>query len=185
MANNAKKRLHFNRTKAISGYRKAIRQATGQLLEELYADIYDTLKTSEGKADIEKMSEQEENIIRRAVRGYAHAIIDSYGTGSKMDTHRNSGLDEYKQSSLYNPSRKGKAIVGRPKGEYTNIFGETVTSTGKAEGRNIEKFVKPIAPSYAFQRAEVWLIKGDRMGWVLTQHINQWISGMSQYFEYR
>lgn len=179
-----KKRLRFNRVRAMAEYRKAIRKATDQLLDELYTDIHDKLKTSEGKADIEKMSTQEENIIRRAVRGYAHAIIDSYGTGSKMDIE-DEFWTEYKNSSLFNPSRSGKAIVGRPKGRYTNIFGKEQTSSGKMDGMNVERYAKPIAPSRAFQLAEIWLLNGGRVEEILTQHITAWVRGMGQYFEYK
>lgn len=185
MANKSAKRLRFNRTKAMSGYRRAIRKAADQLLTELYDEIYNKMSTSEGKSDIERMTANEEKLFKRMVIGYAHAIMDSYGTGSKMDTHYNEGLEEYRKSSLYNPSRSGKTIVGRPKGSYTNIFGETVTSTGKREGKSVEGFYEPQAPSYAFQRAETWFFKGNRVNEVLTYHINEYIKGMSQYFEYR
>lgn len=180
-----KPRLRFNRRKALSDYKKAVKAAANQLLKELYTDIKADMTTSEGAKNLHRMREDEEKIFRRTVVGYAHAIMDSYGTGSKMDTHYNAALSDYKGSDLYNPSRKGKAIAGRPKGSYTNIFGETEVSSGKREGISVEKFYKPQSPSYAFQRAEVWFFKGKRVNEVLTQYIGEWISGLSQYFEYR
>lgn len=176
--------LRFNKRKALSDYRKAVKAAADQLLKELYSDIKAEMTTTEGVKDLHRMSENEEKIFKRMVVGYAHAIIDSYGTGSKMDTHYNAALSDYKGSDLYNPARSGKTIVGRPKGSYTNIFGETQVSSGKREGKSVEKIYKPQSPSYAFQRAEIWFLKGDRINEVLTQYIGDWISGMGQYFEY-
>ncbi len=177
--------LRFNKRKALSDYKKAVKAAANQLLKELYSDIKAEMTTTEGVKDLHRMREDEEKIFKRMVVGYAHAIIDSYGTGSKMDTHYNTALSDYKSSELYNPARSGKTIVGRPKGSYTNIFGETQVSSGKREGKSVEKFYKPQSPSYAFQRAEIWFFKGNRVNEVLTQYIGEWISGMNQYFEYR
>lgn len=184
MANNSKKRLRFNRIKAMVGYRQMLRKAADQIIKEIHDDIISRLKTDEGKEEIEILSETETTIIKRAVRGYAHAIVDSYGTGLKMDLG-NEFWAEYRKSNLFNPSRTGKAIVGRPKGSYTNIFGETKTSEGKFEGVNIEGFVEPITPSRAFQLAEIWLLNGGRVEEILTQYIIDWVKGMGQYFEYR
>lgn len=176
--------LRFNKRKALSDYRKAVKAAANQLLKELYSDIKAEMTTTEGVKDLHRMSENEEKIFKRMVVGYAHAIMDSYGTGSKMDTHYNAALSDYKGSELYNPARSGKTIVGRPKGSYTNIFGEIQVSSGKREGKSVEKIYKPQSPSYAFQRAEIWFFKGNRVNEVLTQYIGKWIDGMYQYFEY-
>lgn len=183
----AKPRLRFNRRKAVSEYKKAVKKAANQLLKECYQDIKAEMTTVEGAKDLHKMREDEEKIFKRMVIGYAHAIMDSYGTGSKMDTHYNAALEDYKNSALYNPARSGKTIVGRPKGRYTNIFGETETSSGKFEGKSVEGFYKPQAPSYAFQRAEIWFFstQNNRVSEVLTQYINEWVSGMWQYFYYQ
>lgn len=184
MAQTQKKRLHFNRTKAVIGYRNMIRKAADQTIKEIYDDIQQRMKTTEGKNELEILSEDEATIIKRAVRGYARAIIDSYGTGSKMDIE-DEFWTEYKNSSLFNPSRNDKEIVGRPKGKYTNIFGETQTSSGKMDGINVEKYVKPKKPSRAFQLAEIWLLNGGRVEEILTQYITDWVKGMGQYFEYK
>lgn len=179
-----KKRLRFNRVRAMAGYRQMLRKAADQTIKEIYDDIQSRMKTVAGKDELETMSEEESTIIKRAVRGYARAIIDSYGTGSKMDIE-NEFWTEYKNSSLFNPSRSGKAIVGRPKGRYTNIFGKEQTSSGKMDGMNVERYAKPIAPSRAFQLAEIWLLNGGRVEEILTQHITAWVRGMGQYFEYK
>lgn len=184
---STKPRLTFNSARAAAGYKKAVQNAADQLLKDLYEEISQKLNTSESKKDLQKMTENEEMIFRRKVIGCADAIMDSYGTGSKMDTHYNQALDEYKQSSLYNPARQGKRIVGRSEGKYTNIYGETVTSSGKMEGKSIEGFYKPISPSYAFQRAETWFTKGNgsKVNEVLSRYLAEYIKGMHQYFDYR
>lgn len=179
---SSKPHLRFNRRKALSDYKKAVKAAANQLLKELYTEIWADMK-NEGKKDLQRMSEDEEKIFKRMVVGYAHAIMDSYGTGSEMDTHYNAALSDYKSSDLYNPSRKGNEIAGRPAGEYTNIFGEKQVSSGKREGKSVENYYKPKSPSYAFQNAEIWFFKGNRVNEVLTQYIGEWVDNMYQYFE--
>lgn len=82
------------------------------------------------------------------------------------------------QSGLWNPARRGKAIVGRPKGTYTNIFGQQRTTSGVFEGQKIEGkrvfkgkrrqndgvttedyYIYPLPPSRAIQIAEEMLFK--------------------------
>lgn len=182
-----KPRLQFRRALPLSEFRKAVKDAADQLLQECYRDIRSTMKTREGTADLHLMTEDEENYFRRMVEGGAYAIMDSYGTGSKMDTKYNAALDDYKRSGLYNPARHGKQIVGRPAGEYTNIFGETEVSTGKREGKSVESFYPPQSPSYAFQRAEIWFFKGqnNRVKEVITKHIGRFIGRLGDFTEYR
>lgn len=101
------------------------------------------------------------------------ALADSFGTGSYM-LEDNPLYEEYINSSDYNPERrgKGKAIRGRPAGEYTSIFGETRHSHGSLAGINIEgwKFktkygkyyqILPIKPSYALQDAEKYFFRTE------------------------
>lgn len=173
----------FNSRKAAEDYKAAIDKAANQLLDELYNDIKSGMDTSEGAKDLQKMSEDEENLFRRMVVGCADAVMDSYGTGTEMDK-TNPFLAQYRNSALWNYFRKGTvAIVGRPKGYYTNIYGERMYSTGNRQGEDIEDYYDPQVPSYAFQRAETWLTKGNRVSEVLAQCINEWLSGIGQYFE--
>lgn len=89
-----------------------------------------------------------------------YGIISSYGTGENRDKS-NPFWDEYKASEYFNKKvRTGDAIVGRPYGEYTNIFGQKVTSTGSAEGQE-GWFSRGIIPSYGIQNAEYNYL-GDR-----------------------
>ena len=68
------------------------------------------------------------NFITAQVVGGAYAAMDNFGKGSLMDEN-NPALESYKNSGLWNPVRHDTTIRGRPKGQYTNIFGETETST--------------------------------------------------------
>ena len=104
-----------------------------------------------------------------------YVLADSYGTGSLMLSD-NPGLAEYKaDKKRWNPLRSGKAIVGRPEGSYTDIFGRKHKTTGAFAGKNIEGrkvhssdkikkgrritgyYIAPTHPSYAIQIAEKWL----------------------------
>lgn len=191
----AKPRLIFSSARAADGYRQAVNNAADQLLKELYDEISSGMDTSEGKKDLQKMSENEEMIFRRKVIGCANAIMDSYGTGSEMDK-TNPFYMSYRHSSLWNVSRRGTVdIVGRHKGFYIDIYGRKRYSTGKMEGVSLEKVYGPISsngaikeplvPSYAFQRAEVWFTQGNKVNEVISRHITMWIKGMYQYFDYR
>lgn len=95
--------------------------------------------------------------INARIRAYALAIMDSFGTGLKMDTS-SPYLSDYISGNLWNPLRTGPEIVGREEGEYTNIFGEKVRSKGKYAGKPLSiSFNKN--PTRAIQHQEDWLIK--------------------------
>lgn len=107
---------------------------------------------------------QAETYIIGKIKFYADAIVESYGTGSVADTGTQSFWNEYaKNNPNFNPSRDGKYITGRPKGWYTDIWGEDRYSTGALEGLVIEGDfdgkIKPISPNYSIQNAEAWRIK--------------------------
>lgn len=117
---------------------------------------------------------------------YAQSILRSYGRGRQMDKE-NEYLQEYMNSAFWNPAREkkpGAQIVGRPKGNYTNILGETVYSKGEMEGqvtaRNVGKVVKP---TYSIQNAEKKLARGlTENGYVmriLRKHTESFFSTMN------
>lgn len=176
--------LHFNSSAAANGFEACIKQAADKLLDILYSEIQNDLKTQAAKTELDKMTDDEEQIIRRYVVGYAHAIMESYGTGSEMEKD-NPALDEYRSSSLWNPLRQGYEIAGRAEGKYTNILGQERKSSGKSAGMNLENKIKPVSPTRAFQEAEIWVLQGNRINEVLNQYISDWISNISKYFEYR
>lgn len=105
------------------------------------------------KADTKKVIDEAGKMITIYFQANPTLLADIYGTGSKMEDERNPKFQEYWNNrgsgfGQVNPSRKSKAIEGRPIGEYTNIFGVTRTSTGTAEGRNVEGgFIQPIEPN--------------------------------------
>lgn len=126
----------------------------------------------ETKAYIASSMKREANKIIGYLSANTYVLAESYGTGSFM-LDDNPGLAEYKKSKLWNPTRKGKTIVGRPKGAYTNLFGQGRTTSGVFEGKNIEGkrvytrkkeserdyYISPTRPSYAIQLANNWLWK--------------------------
>ena len=89
---------------------------------------------------------------------YTMAVLDSYGTGVEMDMS-NLYLNNYMHGQLWNPARKGREIVGRPKGKYTNIFGDTAESSGKYEGIPVPIASYNIPASRAIQKMEDWIMK--------------------------
>jgi hypothetical protein len=181
----SKMRLRFNRRKAAADLRKAVKSAADQCLKEFYSEIRSGMNTGKAKTDLHRMREDEENYFRRMVVGYADAVLDSYGTGSLMDT-LNPFFSEYKNSTLWNPARNALTIVGRYKGFYIDIYGRKQYSSGKRAGRNIESKYKPQRPSYAFQRAEKWwCVSNGRVNEILNRKIREWVNGMGQYFDYR
>lgn len=136
------------------------REATSLLSTEGKA-ASELLPTEIKKGDFTSPGQAEAYIIGR-MKFYADAIVESYGTGSLADTGPNSYWDEYvKNNPNFNPSRDGMYITGRPKGWYTDIWGEKRYSNGSLEGIAIEGFagIEPISPNYSIQNAEVWRIK--------------------------
>lgn len=65
-------------------------------------------------------------------------LASAFGTGSHMDIINNPAFGDYWKSSVINPARTSKTIVGRPKGRYTDAFGNKKSSKGTLEGQNIE-----------------------------------------------
>lgn len=104
------------------------------------------------------------------LKANTYVLADSYGTGSNM-LDINPGLAEYRNSKTWNPVRKGKAIVGRPEGTYTDLFGRVRKTSGTFKGVNIEGkrvskntsgdgyYISATHPSYAIQLAEQYLYK--------------------------
>ena len=132
-----------------------------------------------------------EEKIKASVVFYAQSILESYGRGRAMD-ESNEYLQEYISSSFWNPAREkkpGAQIVGRPKGNYTNIRGETVYSKGEMEGKPTGRNVGYLVPpTYSIQNAEKKLERGvSENGYVmriLKSHAEQFLQGFnpSNYF---
>lgn len=74
----------------------------------------------------------------------AGAFIMEFGSGEYMDTS-NPDLQNYRNSTYWNPLRKNKTIVGRPEGEYMGVNyitgqWEERYSTGSNAGKKIGFF---------------------------------------------
>lgn len=179
-----RKTLHFNSARAIEGFKEKMKSTANDLLNEYYAEIHNQMRTTSGREGLEKLTEIEENLIKGRIIGNARSIMDSYGTGSAMDTD-NPYLDEYMSSELWNDLRTGYAIVGRAPGEYKNIYGAIDYSTGSMAGSDVENITGVQHPSYAFQNAETWFFGGTRINEILSLVIKEYFRGIGQYFEYR
>jgi hypothetical protein len=144
-----------------------LKQAMKELQQELLNEARQGMLTPEGA---ESLHDEEitdvAGVIVAAIVGGADAAMDEWGTGSMMDRN-NPALTNYIGGELWNPQRMGHTVVGRPKGIYTNIYGEQVESSGKMEGLEIEyprydgnnAFV-PHPPSHAIQTAARWMANG-------------------------
>lgn len=129
-------------------------------------EVYQKLKTPEfaDNADVEAELHRESNTIIAYLKANPVVIADSYGTGSLM-LDNIPGFQEYRNDkNRWNSVRTGKTIVGRPKGEYTDIFGNKRSSRGSMEGLDVEGLelwngdkIEPVSPSYALQDAEKFL----------------------------
>lgn len=162
--------VRFDAARAERDFRAALIIAMKQLQQELLDESQGGMKTPEGRESLHLGDiEETATLITAEVVGGAWAAMDEWGTGSLMDTS-NPAYPSYRASELWNPARHDTAIRGRPAGEYTDIFGQRKTSTGKRAGRLLEKSPKfaPQAPSHAMRDAMRWMENG-RMQEVLSQ----------------
>lgn len=199
--------LRFNGQKFYDDLKEELKKTMKALIDEFYRAATSGMST-DAKADSDNLGVTEDELehqIEAQCAFYADAILESYGTGSLADRGPNSNWDEYEKSKFFNPARRGKQnIVGRPKGNYTNIWGETemVESSGKNAGKNLEGIwwidpitgykveVKPSRPTYAIQNVEVWLMQNREtsMERKIEETVIQFIQQVSQnpleYFYY-
>lgn len=174
----------FNSEKAYKLLHDRLIIAMDELIKDFYNEATRGL-SGEGKRDseVEKATDTSETehtgfgslsgaarYISAKCYFYAQAIMESFGTGSKADTGPDTYWEDYRKSELFNPVRKDKIIVGRPKGSYVDIYGNRRGSSGKYEGINLEgkyylnprfefERIDPISPSRSIQTAEAWTIK--------------------------
>lgn len=165
--------MRFNAKKAEAVLRQRLLAALAQLQEEFLNEIRSHTKMPEAaeswhEGDIGEIG----NVLWAEVVGGAWAAMDSWGTGSLMDTS-NPALADYMASDLWNPARTGTTIVTRPSGTWTDIFGETHHKGGNHPGGyDLERAgkVQPQPPSHALETAARWMKQG-RVQRVLQQVI--------------
>lgn len=91
---------------------------------------------------IERLDTDADTVARSLCAWGQKAWITEFGKGSLMDTSgsENPFLDDYINSAQFNKDRKGHAlaVVGRPKGAYTDLDGNTHVSSGNLSGVVIE-----------------------------------------------
>lgn len=187
--------LRLNVSFIYDDLRNEISDCVDKLSLRYYSEVESALRISEARSDIsiERLTDSDKNIIVSRIIGGAYAIVDSWGTGSLMDTN-NPSWNDYAESEYYNPSRpksSGTQIVGRPAGEYMDIFGNAQISTGALEGRNLENIpgspITPTHPSGAFQNADKWFretIIKEEIDSCLTRFFDSVRSNAGRYFSF-
>jgi len=167
--------VKFDAEGCIRALQAALVIALKQIQEEYLLGSQRGMLTQKGRKDLQAEDLQLlAGFIACAVVGGPWAVLDEWGKGSLMDTD-NPALGDYIASGLWNPLRSNSpggldaAVVGRRAGEYTNIFGETKTSSGAAAGVNLEELARegklppsflPQPPSHAMRTAARWMMTG-------------------------
>jgi len=156
--------IRFDMQGMVNALRRELIEAMKQLQQELLNEAKQGMLTREGAESL-KNEEIEDiaKVITAAISGGAWAAMDEWGTGHMMDTS-NPAYREYVNSPYWNPLRQGDNYIrGRPKGSYTDIFGNQRYSSGRAAGRIIEYPKGPYVvhpPSHAIQTAARWMANG-------------------------
>jgi len=163
----------FDYNRFVRDFRLHLLKKLKQLRREFMNEARSHMLQAEAVNDLaEGEIEEAFGVMVAIVIGGAWVAMDEWGTGSLMDANSNPAFAEYRRSELWNPARRDLKIRGRPPGDYVNIFGETVRSTGKMMGRDLEAMgiAEPSPPSYALQTAARWL-KNGRVQVVLKEAI--------------
>lgn len=156
------------------GLRLDVDKLTKELLNKLEEELKyafsvweDEVYSKRGENDFKDYVEVEAEVKKNSnkiiayLRANPAALADSYGTGSLMLESNPVFAEYYKKDPHWNKARKGKEIVGRPRGSYINIFGEQVSTWGNLEGVNLEGLgdIEPSPPSKAIELANHWLFQ--------------------------
>lgn len=159
--------LKFNINGLVNEILKNLENELQWVLQSWENEVIKNMRFAEFQknADVDFSLQKETNTIIAYLKANTYVLADSYGTGSLMLTD-NPGYQEYRNSNRWNKSRTSNAIMGRPEGNYTDIFGREKHSSGYFEGHNIEGWemmtgykIEPVSPSRAIEIAEEWLYK--------------------------
>lgn len=178
-----RKRLSLDYERMSMDFRNMIIDVANKSADDFWKEAKSGLKFS-SDSEMESAKLESKGHIKAKIIFNALAILESYGTGSKMDKS-NPALNEYFQSKFINPLRQGYEIVGRPYGEYTDIFGREQISSGSMAGTSVENIFPAKEPSYSIQNAEKWLKQGGRTNRLLNDKIKVFFSKSGKYFTYR
>lgn len=180
------KRLKFNWKALYDDLTAKLVLVTDELIDEIYREVISKL-SPKGQAD----SDKEQAVlhpIKKTIEAscifYANAIVESFGIGDKADSSSESYWNDYQNNSpFWNPLRNDKTIVGRKKGPYKNLWGETRVSKGTRAG--VPTGNKGFYGNRAIQTAEAWVIVNGqtRIERRIEVEINKFFSqDLSKYF---
>lgn len=159
-------RLYVDKNIIIQEFKKAfikeLKKSEPRLKSEIESKFATGIGRKRGEISIEDIRDLNNEIIA-SISANTEALMDNYGTGSKMDLS-NPLLSEYIASDAWNNyrTRADTRIRGRDAGSYTNVFGETVESSGAFAGQILENRkiksktggyieIKPQDPSHAIE----------------------------------
>lgn len=174
--------LKFNAKAMYDDFAKELVSAANEIMDSFYRDVTSELKAQDHEIDKAVFDNAKDEIIAQC-KFHAQSILESYGTGEKMDTSYEE-FDEifskYQKSDLWNPLRSGKPIVGRAPGEYTNFLGEKKESTGSRAGQFVSngRVARKI-----IQNAEKRLKEQSYSKTILKEHTESFFANLYKYFK--
>jgi hypothetical protein len=172
--------LTFSAALCIYNLRDDLALAMEVLEREYVAEVEGHMQQPEASNDVfpEAVKVFSKMITATVVFG-PHAIMDSYGTGSLMDTE-NEYLEEYMKSEFWNKYRGSDTTIrSRERGKYSNIFGEDQYSPSNVPGIDLEAAgkAKPTPPSHAIKTALRWIIASNRSSQIIDDVIKRFNIG--------
>lgn len=167
-------RLYVDKNIIIQEFKKTfieeLKKSESRLKSEIEPKFATGIGRKRGQIFIENIEDLNNKIIA-SISANIEALMDNYGTGSKMDLS-NPLLSEYIASDAWNSyrSRSDTRIRGRDAGSYTNVFGEIVESSGAFAGQVLENRkiksenggyieIKPQDPSHAIEEVMKWYMQ--------------------------
>lgn len=145
--------LKFDTQALIQGLNVAITKEINVLTDWLWSQVQSKAPPQVDRAQVHKqVSVVAGMIVGEVSAAGIGALTTEWGSGSLAD-EGNPAWDEYTQSRYYNPARfpYGHPITGRPAGDYVNLDGKVVHSSGAAAGLNLEAWLPPREPQHWMQ----------------------------------